>query len=130
MRSWEGSFLLRKARRGNQGSVTNALQEVRLIRLELNQPPQHIEHVEQLAGIFGQPVIGLDLAERRGWATVALPHLIAGTVQAYYFALELRFDEVTRSITASTKASSALSSRVSHSHSVMTLQPSASSFTL
>src|SRR5690606_11386140 len=51
--------------------VLDSLQQIRLLGLQLYQQRQHVYHVEQLACVFGQPVVGLDQPERRGRAAVA-----------------------------------------------------------
>lgn len=48
----------------NQRSVAHPFEQILLLRFQFDQHPQHIEDIDQLGGIFGQPVIGLDVAER------------------------------------------------------------------
>lgn len=48
------------------GRFTNGLQQLGLARFHLHQERQDVEYVQEFGRIFGQPVIGLNLAELRG----------------------------------------------------------------
>src|SRR5205814_1703748 len=60
-------WLLRNRRghrfRFNTLPLADTRQQVGLLRLERNQPAQHVQHVEQFRGVFRQPAIRLNLAQ-------------------------------------------------------------------
>lgn len=49
----------------------DAAEQVVCLRFEFDQEAQRVEHIEQLGGVFGQPVVGLDIAQLRRRAAVA-----------------------------------------------------------
>jgi hypothetical protein len=51
---------------GDDGPRHDPVEQIGLPRLERDQPPEHIEQVQQVLGIFGEPAFGLNLFERRG----------------------------------------------------------------
>ena len=55
----------------DQRPGADAAEQGRLRRLQVDQPTQHVQHVEQLGRVLGQPAVGLDVAQRRGLAAVA-----------------------------------------------------------
>ena len=57
--------------RGDHRPAANLLQQRCLLRFEFDEPAEDVEHVEQLGGVFGEPVVGLEEAEWRGRAAVA-----------------------------------------------------------
>ena len=61
----------RKFGGGDEGPVDNLVQKRSLLRLQFHQKPKHVDYIEQLGRIFRQPVVRLDLAERRRRAAVA-----------------------------------------------------------
>ena len=79
-----GGFLLAlrrqfKGSRGAQlfgresGAGANLLQQRGLGRLEFYEAAEHVEDVDQLCRVFGEPVVRLDVAQWRGRAAVAYP---------------------------------------------------------
>ena len=53
----------RSSRAGNQRPGADAFEQDRLLRLKFDQQREYVQHVDQLGGVLGQPVIGLNLAE-------------------------------------------------------------------
>src|SRR5229473_2840641 len=47
------------------------VQQIGLPRLERDQPAEHVEEVQEVLGIFGEPAVWLYLFERRGRPLVA-----------------------------------------------------------
>ena len=64
-----GSVSQRFFGQGRAGA--DAFEQIRLGRLQRDQAPQDVQHIQQFGRIFGRPRIGLNIAERRGRATVA-----------------------------------------------------------
>lgn len=54
---------------GRAGADT--FEQICLSRFQFDQAAKHVQDVEQLGRVFGQPSLRLDIAERRGCATVA-----------------------------------------------------------
>lgn len=50
---------------GEKGAIADAVQQVRLLRLKANETAQHMKEIEEVARVFGKPVIRLDLFKRR-----------------------------------------------------------------
>jgi len=48
----------------DQRRTQNVLQHLRLRWLERHEATENMQKVEQVAGVFGEPVVGLDVAER------------------------------------------------------------------
>ena len=87
-----------------QRAGADAVQHVGLGGFERDQPAQHVQQVEQIVRVFRQPVVRLNLVERRRRATVAddraravaaavaepMPkHLLAGDFVAPHFRADI-----------------------------------------
>jgi hypothetical protein len=51
--------------------VENLIEKIGLVGLQGDEAAEHVEKVDQVAGIFVRPVVGLDVAERGGRTAVA-----------------------------------------------------------
>lgn len=50
---------------GEEGAIADASKQVRLLRFKANEAAQHMKEIEEVARVFGEPVIRLDLFKRR-----------------------------------------------------------------
>ena len=56
---------------GDQTAGTGAVEGARLAGLEVDQEAEDVQQVDQVGGVFGGPVVGLDFAQLRRRAEVA-----------------------------------------------------------
>ena len=61
----------RQRRVVDEAAGENLLEQRGLLRLQGDEAAEHVEEVDQVAGVLGEPMVGLDVAERRGRAAVA-----------------------------------------------------------
>ena len=57
--------------RRDQRPGDDPVEQIGLARLERDEPAEHVEEVQQVLGIFGEPAVGLDFFQRRGRPPVA-----------------------------------------------------------